>query len=62
MSNEKKKDDKAPKVEGAEGSDAKELDNEALDGVSGGMMHVVPGGGGPVALPGTELPTCISQQ
>ena len=63
MSNDNKKDANSEKPKTGEGSESTELDNEALDGVSGGMagLQVAIPGTGPVGLPGLEIDKCISQ-
>jgi hypothetical protein len=64
MSNEKQKDDKAPKPKKAEGAESTELDNESLDGVSGGMAGLRPAlpDFGSAGLPTVEKDGCISSQ
>ena len=63
MSNDKQKDASPDKPKTGPGSESTELDNESLDGVSGGMAGIRPAipTTGPVALPGDETDKCISQ-
>jgi hypothetical protein len=63
MSNEEKKETTTePKPKKVAEGQPSELDDESLEGVSGGMLGVaIPNVGGVTGLPNEEMAICISQ-